>query len=437
MHSQLACQLGSVTYASNDALLFRERQLGVAMSSIHAPKLSSSAGRRIAPSQCPRGHRKGTVLILFAVLLAALLGVMAFAIDLGVTVHHRASLQNAADAAALAAADILERGPTAVNNNEVRTTAKQYFQLNRPGVTPNILLGRWDPVTRVFDPGIVSQLEVNAVSVSAQWQYPSLFGRVLGHASYQAEADAIAVGGRDIAGPRDIVLLIDQTSALLTPQPDEYAAGENAPDDYPLNAKRALKEAVDQFVQFLLANYPDDRIGISGFANDTALEAGLTADATMLQEVFDISRPNALVFSYQEYVDTAAGRYPGSPSRIGLALDGASEGQIGGRQIATGANSRSDAKKVLVLVSDGSTTTSPDPLSVAAQLAANSFHLHTITVGPPNALMRQLIVGDGRNYVVPTPATSPSVTYNDMLQAFNQAFDKISGKQPPPAMLVK
>ncbi len=394
------------------------------MSSIHAPKLSSSPRRPIAFTRRPSGHRKGTVLILFAVLLAALLGIMAFAIDLGVNVHHRASLQNAADAAALAAAD-------------VRSTARQYFQLNRPGVTPNIQLGRWDPVTRVFDPGIVSQLEVNAVRVSAQWTYPSLFGRVLGHSSYRSEAESIAIGGRDVAGPRDIVLLIDQTSALLTPQPDEYAAGENAPDDYPLNAKRALKESVDQFVQYLLANYPDDRIGISGFANDTALEAGLTTDATTLQEVFDISRPNAMVFSYQEYVDTAGGRYPGSPSRIGLALDGASEGQIGGLQIATGSNARSDAKKVLVLVSDGSTTNSPDPLPVAAQLAASSFHLHTITVGPPNALMRQLIVGDGRNYVVPTPTSSPSITYDDMLQAFNRAFDKIAGKQPPPAMLVK
>jgi hypothetical protein len=408
-----------------------------AMPSLHAPGLYCGPRRRIASTPCPRGHRRGTVLILFAVLLAALLGIMAFAIDLGMTVHHRASLQNAADAAALAAADVLERGRTTVNNNEVRTTARQYFRLNRPEVTPNIQLGRWDPVTRVFDPGIVSQLEVNAVRVSSQWEYPSLFGRVLGHSSYRSEAEAIAVGGRDTAGPRDIVLLIDQTAALLTPQPDEYAPGENSPDDYPLNAKRALKEVVDQFVQYLLANYPDDRIGISGFANDTAVEAGLTADATTLQEAFDISRPNALVFSYQEYVDTAGGRYPGSPSRLGLALDGAAEGQIGGLQIATGTNSRIDAKKVLVLVSDGSTTNSPDPLSVAAQLAASSFHLHTITVGPPNALMRQLIVGDGRNYVVPTPASSPSTTYNDMLQAFSGAFDKIAGKQPPAAMLVK
>jgi hypothetical protein len=83
----------------------------------------------------------------------------------------------------------------------------------------------------------------------------------------------------------------------------------------------------------------------------------------------------------------------------------------------TGANSRGNAKKVLVLVSDGSTSNNPNPLSAAAQLAANRLHIHTITVGSPNVLMRQLIVGDGRNYVVPTPASSPLVTYNDMLHA--------------------
>ena len=408
------------------------------MPPIDAPPLSRRSRKRTAArSRCLRRRRKGSVLILFAVLFVALLGIMAFAIDIGVNVHHRASLQNAADASALAAADVLERGQAAVNNHEVRFTATQFFQLNRPEVTPNIRLGRWDPVARVFTPGVVAPLEVNAVSVSANWQYPSLFGRVLGHTSYQSQAEAIAIGGRDVTGPRDIVLMIDQTSALLTPQPDEYAAGENAPDDYPLNAKRALKESVEQFVLYVLANYPDDRIGISGFASDTALETGLTADATTLQEVLDISRPNALIFSHQEYVDAAGGRYPGEPPRIGLALDGAPEGQVGGLQIATGANSRVDAKKVLVLVSDGSTTNSPAPLAVAAQLAADGFHIHTITVGSPNALMRQLIVGDGRNYVVPTPASSPSITYNNMLQAFDSAFDKIAGKESPPAMLVK
>ena len=77
------------------------------MPPIHAPSLSCRCRRRTATrSRCPRRRRKGSVLILFAVLFVALLGIMAFAIDIGVNVHHRASLQNAADASALAAADV-------------------------------------------------------------------------------------------------------------------------------------------------------------------------------------------------------------------------------------------------------------------------------------------------------------------------------------------
>jgi hypothetical protein len=153
--------------------------------------------------------------------------------------------------------------------------------------------------------------------------------------------------------------------------------------------------------------------------------------------VFDISRPGAMIFSHQKYVDEAGGRYPGEPPRIGLALDGSAEGQVGGLQIATGPNSRVDAKKILILVGDGSTTYDPDPQSVATQLAAAGFHIHTITVGSSNLLMRQLAVGDGRSYLVPSPASSPSVTYEDMLLAFTDAFDKIAGKEASLPKLVK
>jgi Tfp pilus assembly protein PilX len=404
-----------------------------------ADLLLASSVQRPAASvrRRPRGRRKGTVLILFAAMLIVLLGMLAFAIDIGVTIHHRASLQNAADASALAAAAVLERGQLSVNESHVRAAAAQYFTLNRPEATPEIELGRWDPVTRVFTPGTTSPPNVNAVRVRAEWQYPAYFGKVLGHESYRSGAEAIAIGGRDVAGPRDIVLLIDQTAALLTPRPDQYAAGEAAPADYPLNAKRALKEAAETFIDDVFTDYPDDRIGISGFADQTASEADLTDSAATLRDVFDISRPQALIFSYQKYLDEAGGRYPGETPRLGLALDGDSQGQVGGRQIATGTNSREDAKKILILVSDGSSLDDPDPRAVAVELAAAGFHIHTITVGDYSLPMQQLVVGDGRNHIVPTPSSSPSVAYADMLAAFQIAFDRIAGKESPPPKLVK
>jgi len=66
-----------------------------------------------------------------------------------------------------------------------------------------------------------------------------------------------------------------------------------------------------------------------------------------------------------------------------LALDGSSQGQTGGYQIAMGEAFQDDVKKVLILISDGSDANDPDPRAVAAQLAAAGFHIHTITVGPP------------------------------------------------------
>jgi hypothetical protein len=259
----------------------------------------------------------------------------------------------------------------------------------------------------------------------------------LGRDKYSAGAEAIATGGRDVTGPRDIVLMIDQTSALLKPYPDEYAPSEGPPASYPLNAKRALKEAAEQFIDYVMANYHDDLIGISGFATDTSQESGLTNDATGLKNLLEISRPDPFLYSHQSYVDQSGGRYPGEPPRLGLALDGSSEGQTGGYQIVTGPGSRSKAKKVLILVSDGVSDNNPDPQAVAAQLAAAEVHVHTITVGAPSLLMRQLVTGNGRSYLVPTPAESPSVTYQDMLEAFLDAFARISGEDATEPKLVK
>src|SRR5262245_42301756 len=52
--------------------------------------------------------RRGAVIPLAAILMVPLMGMLAFAIDTGYIIMARAELQNAADAAALAAAEQLE-----------------------------------------------------------------------------------------------------------------------------------------------------------------------------------------------------------------------------------------------------------------------------------------------------------------------------------------
>ena len=72
-----------------------------------------------------RGER-GQVLAVVAVALVALLGVAAFAIDVGYAYYAKRQLQSATDAAALAGAQDLPNAATAI------TTATSYAAANTP-----------------------------------------------------------------------------------------------------------------------------------------------------------------------------------------------------------------------------------------------------------------------------------------------------------------
>src|SRR5664279_4980316 len=77
-----------------------------------------------------RGER-GQVLAIVALALVALLGISAFAIDVGYAYYAKRQLQSATDAAALAGAQDLPNGTSAV------ATATTYAAANTP---PNLSL---------------------------------------------------------------------------------------------------------------------------------------------------------------------------------------------------------------------------------------------------------------------------------------------------------
>jgi Flp pilus assembly protein TadG len=85
---------------------------------------------------------EGAVAVLFGVLLAALLGLMAMVVDTGRLVGERFQLQNAADAAALAVGmDCAQRVDLTESCDDVHGTAATYLSLNygsvlHPVVTP-------------------------------------------------------------------------------------------------------------------------------------------------------------------------------------------------------------------------------------------------------------------------------------------------------------
>lgn len=144
--------------------------------------------------------RRGTVLVLCALLLVLFLACCAFAVDLGNTVYTRTALSAAADSGALAAAGSLTQDGSL---DSIRAVAVRYGNKNVPdnyGVVvsgSNVTFGVWDPIARTFT---ADNFEPNAVRVVAERSQaqdnpmPYFFGKIFGKKEADVSATAVAVG---------------------------------------------------------------------------------------------------------------------------------------------------------------------------------------------------------------------------------------------------
>ena len=100
-----------------------------------------------------RRSETGQVLVIFALSITVIFGAAGLAFDIGRFYSERRFLQNAADAAALAAANALIRGgTTAEADADARAILTRNFLSSPSGVTPCIAAGRppsTPPATRV------------------------------------------------------------------------------------------------------------------------------------------------------------------------------------------------------------------------------------------------------------------------------------------------
>src|SRR5688572_17007223 len=76
-------------------------------------------------------NRRGVILVLSALMMSALVGMVAFAVDYGYLLKVRTDLQRSADASALAAVRDLIRQPDGTQDlNKARETARAYARDN-------------------------------------------------------------------------------------------------------------------------------------------------------------------------------------------------------------------------------------------------------------------------------------------------------------------
>jgi uncharacterized protein YegL len=211
-----------------------------------------------------RRKRRGVVVVLAAVMLVIMLGMIAFAVDLGVITVARTELQTAADAAALAGVAKLPQGvSTAIGE------ARYYVQRNsHTSPEINATVGQWDAVSRSFIPGLAPFDAVQVQVLSSN--RPLFFGRVMGGNTYAAGASATA-----IVRPRDIMLVLDFSGSM-----NEHHKVDQ------------LKEAVALFFDILDDNTNQDRVGFARYSTFGELVMPLSNDYAGLNNEVQKSKAN-------------------------------------------------------------------------------------------------------------------------------------------------
>lgn len=162
-----------------------------------------------------RHPRRGVTLLLACVLMVAMLGMVAFALDMGYIVLVRTQLQAAADSAAMAAAQSM-----GLSRDELVAVAQQYAAYHSAGgpdrkvqlLEQDVEYGIWDATERRFTP---TDTPGNAVRVTARVDQAAggeaalFFGRIFGRFSFAQRASAVAM-----ANPRDIAFVVDLSGSM-------------------------------------------------------------------------------------------------------------------------------------------------------------------------------------------------------------------------------
>lgn len=154
-------------------------------------------------------QRKGTILVLSAVLMVVMMGFIALSVDVGYMHNVQTEMDRAVDAAALAGASALPEGSI-----EAENVARTFVAMNQVGGSPlfgdnvTVTVGHWDRDARVFTPDNSSP---SAIKVDAQRndQRPLFFANVWGIDQFQVDSSAIA-----LFQPRDIMVVLDYSGSM-------------------------------------------------------------------------------------------------------------------------------------------------------------------------------------------------------------------------------
>jgi len=262
---------------------------------------NTNAGRR----------RPGVIVVLAAVMMATLVGLVAFAVDYGYLLKIRTDLQRSADAASLAAVrDLIRKTDGTQELVQVRETVRTYAQNNLEDpsfqvASGDIEIGRYDPQTIYSGIVLLDTGTFDTVRVTLRRDgqtnpsVPLFFARLLGRDQSSVVASATAVLQKaEGIGPGSAVL------PFATPKPlwdslepgDTWSAygdgrlkdqyGDNVPGNWGTldigptsNSTDALNDQIQKGLKQsdLDALHQDGRIPQDGYI-DSAVPAWMQGD---------------------------------------------------------------------------------------------------------------------------------------------------------------
>lgn len=172
---------------------------------------------------CARHKRRGAVVLLACFLMVFMLGVIAFALDIGMLLVARTELQRSADAAAMAATwDLVTDDPADIRASRAYRTAERFAAENAVRLAPpRVEVNSFDPVESDVVVGTFTDFgnpsaeliagesdDINAVRVRIRrnseinGEIPFSFARILGVNGRPSEATATAAVIRHVSGFR-------------------------------------------------------------------------------------------------------------------------------------------------------------------------------------------------------------------------------------------
>ena len=152
---------------------------------------------------------RGQILPIVAVALVGLLGICAFSIDVGYAYYAKRQLQSATDAAALAGAQDLPTGSTAIS------TAIAYASANSPANLPPFTFTYTlrCTATAIVATGCTASVNPNELVVTGTASTTTSFARIFGLDHFDMTSHANACSPCS-STPVDIVIALDRTGSM-------------------------------------------------------------------------------------------------------------------------------------------------------------------------------------------------------------------------------